>query len=211
MIAIYQIIAYITDLGMIILQAAVVLALAIIVGRIGGWIISKIFSRVHTVESFRRSSVGRAVLRAGYTPASFLATCFKFVVYTFALFVIIDIFFPENAMASKALDFLPKLIGAGLILLVGSFFGDSVEDVFVRGIKVGNQMQVNLGQALRFIVYFVSITMALAYLGFDVTILYLFAQAAALAIGISFGVMIAILLISEYKENFKTVLRKEGE
>ena len=143
--------------------------------------------------------------------ASFLATCFKFVVYTFALFVIIDIFFPENTMASKAIDFLPKLIGAGLILIVGSFFGDSVEDVFVRGIKVGNQIQVNLGQALRFIVYFVSITIALAYLGFDVTILYLFAQAAALAIGISFGVMIAILFLSEYKESFKTILRKEGE
>jgi small-conductance mechanosensitive channel len=130
-------------------------------------------------------------------------------VYTFALFVVIDIFFPENAMASKTVAFLPKIIGAGLILLVGSFFGDGIEEVFVKGIQVGNQIQVNLGQALRFVVYFVSITIALAYLGFDVTILYLFAQAAALAIGISFGVMIAIFLISEYKESFKTLLRKE--
>jgi small-conductance mechanosensitive channel len=210
-ITIDQILAYITDLGMIVLQVAFVLVLGIVVGKIGGWTINKVFSKVHTVESFRKSSIGRTILRAGYTPASFFATCFKFAVYIFTLFVIVDIFFPKNAMASKAVDFLPKLIGASLILLFGTFFGDGVEEVFVKDVQVGKQTQVSLGQVLRFVIYFVSITIALAYLGFDVTILYLFAQAAALAIGISFGVMISILLISEYKENFKTLLKKEGE
>jgi len=210
-ITIDQILAYITDLGMIVLQVAFVLVLGIVVGKIGGWTINKVFSKVHTVESFRKSSIGRAILRAGYTPASFFATCFKFTVYIFTLFVVIDIFFPKNAMASEAVDFLPKLIGASLILLFGTSFGDGVEEVFVKDIQVGKQTQVSLGQVLRFVIYFVSITIALAYLGFDVTILYLFAQAAALAIGISFGVMISILLISEYKENFKTLIKKEGE
>ena len=210
-ITIDQILAYITDLGMIVLQVAFVLVLGIVVGKIGGWIINKVFSKVHTVESFRKSSIGRAILRAGYTPASFFATCFKFAVYIFTLFVIVDIFFPKNAMASAAVDFLPKLIGASLILLFGTSFGDGVEDVFVKDVQVGKQTQVSLGQVLRFVIYFVSITIALAYLGFDVTILYLFAQAAALAIGISFGVMISFLLISEYKENLKTLLKKEGE
>ncbi|MGD0331199.1 MAG: hypothetical protein ABSB40_12290 [Nitrososphaeria archaeon] len=208
-ITIDKIVAYIIELGMMLLQVAIVLVVAIVVGKIGGWMVNKVFSRVHIVESFRKSSIGRAILRAGYTPASFLATCFKFVVYVFALFVIIDIFFPENQMVSNALAFIPKLIGAGLILLLGSFFGDSVEEVFVTGVQVGNQIKVSLGQVLRFVVYFVSITIALAYLGFDVTILYIFAQAAALAIGISFGVIIAILLISEYREDFKTLLKKE--
>lgn len=204
-----QIIAYLINLGIILLQVAVVLVLALIVVKIGGWLINKVFSRLHTVESFRKSSIGRTILRAGYTPASFLATCFKFVVYIFALFFIIDIFFPENNMVSMVLVFLPKLIGAGLILLIGSFFGDSIEEIFVTDVKVGNQIKVDLGQVLRFVVYFVSITIALAYLGFDVTILYIFVQAVALAIGISFGVMIAILLISEYRENLKTLLKKE--
>jgi hypothetical protein len=208
-VTIDQILAYITDLGIIALQVAVVLVLGITIGKLGGWVVNKVFSKVHTVESFRKSSIGRAILRAGYTPASFFSTCFKFTVYIFTLFVIIDIFFPENALASKALAFLPKLIGAGLILLVGSFFGDSVEEVFVTGVQIGNQVEVSLGQILRFVIYFVSITIALAYLGFDVTILYIFAQAAALAIGISFGVIIAILMINEYKENFKTLLKKE--
>jgi hypothetical protein len=66
-ITIDQILAYITDLGMIILQVAIILALGIVVGRVGGWIINKVFSRMHTVESFRKSSIGRAILRAGYS------------------------------------------------------------------------------------------------------------------------------------------------
>lgn len=210
-ITIDQILAYITDLGIIVLQVALVLVLGIVIGKVGGLILNKVFSRIHTVESFRRSSIGRAILRAGYTPASFFATCFKFTVYIFTLFVIVDIFFPKNAMASEAVNFLPKLIGAILILLFGTSFGDGIEEVFVEDVQVGKQTQIRLGQVLRFVIYFVSITIALAYLGFDVTILYLFAQAAALAIGISFGVMISILLISEYKENLKTLLKKDGE
>jgi len=174
-----------------IILAMIALALGWMIGRFVGFLLNTMIGKLGWEPAFRRTSVGRAILRSGYTPSSFFAALGKGVVYMFAIISALNMLSIPFLTASVQafLEYLPNFVQGVLILVAGLVFADWIGESVEKGSF--STVQPLLGGLFRIILYFVSITIALAQMKVDVTILYIFAQAfawsSAIAIGIAFG------------------------
>ena len=172
--------------------AIIVLALGWIMGRLVGFLLNNLIGKMGWESAFRRTSVGRAILRSGYTSGSFFAALVKGFVYLFAVSSALNLLSIPFLTASVQafLEYLPNLVEGVLILLVGLVFSDWVGESIEKG-SFSTVQSYLLGGLVRVLLYFVSITIGLAQMKIDITILYIFAQAfawsLAIAIGIAFG------------------------
>ena len=172
--------------------ALVALALGWLFGRLAGFIINRVVGRMGLEPAFRKTSVGRALLRGGYTPSSFFAALGKGVVYLFAALSALDFLSIPflTGLAQALVTFLPNLVSGLLILLGGFILVDWIGETIEKG-SSSTLPPALLSWFVKAVLYFVVITIALAEMGVDVTILYIIAQALAwslaIAIGIAFG------------------------
>lgn len=172
--------------------AIVTLALGWIIGRLVGFLLNNFIGKMGWEPAFRRTSVGRAILRSGYTPGNFFAALGKGFVYLFTVLSALNLLSIPFLTASVQafLEYLPNLIEGVLILVIGLVFADWVGESVEKGSYSMVQPYL-LGGLVRVLLYFAGITIALAQMRVDVTILYIFAQAfawsLAIAIGIAFG------------------------
>jgi len=172
--------------------AMIVLALGWMIGRLVGFLLNRIMGKMGWEPAFRKTSVGRAILRSGYTPSIFFATLGRGIVYFFAVISALNLLSIPFLTASVQtfLEYLPNFVEGVLILVAGLIFTDWVGEAVEKG-SFSTVQPHPLGGLVRIPLYFVSITIALAQMKVDVTILYIFAQAfawsLAIAIGIAFG------------------------
>jgi len=172
--------------------AVIALALGWLIGRLVGFLLSSVIGKMGWESAFRRTSVGRAILRSGYTSSSFFAALGKGIVYMFAIISALNLLSIPFLTASVQafLEYLPSLVEGVLILVAGLVFADWIGESVEKG-SFSTVQSYLLGGLVRILLYFVSLTIALAQMKVDVTILYIFAQAfawsLAIAIGIAFG------------------------
>jgi len=172
--------------------AIIALAIGWLIGRLVSFLLNRIIGKVGWESAFRRTSVGRAILRSGYTPSSFFAALGKGVVYMFAVISALNLLSIPflTSLLQDFLEYLPNLVEGILILVAGLVFADLIGESVEKG-SFSRAQAFLLSGLLRILLYFVSMTMALAQMRVDVTILYIFAQAfawsLAIAIGIAFG------------------------
>jgi len=193
-----EVLRQLVDYSPRILWAVVFLLVGWAIGRLGAWAIRRIFSGISLAEPFRKSSIGRALLRAGYTPVDFFASAFKFIVYILALFAAIDMLVPGLELLRTVAAYLPNIIAAIITLVLGILFSDWIAEIFEKGEELPSEYRAPLALAFRFFLYFVVITIMLSELKVDVNILYIFAQGFAWAIAIAVGVAAAIVLVREF-------------
>ena len=172
--------------------ALITLALGWVIGRFTSFILNRIVRKMGLETVFRKTSMGRAILRAGYTPSGFFATLGKGFVYMFSILSALSVLaIPPITTAVQAfIEYLPNLIMGVLILVFGLTFADWISESVEKGGSSAIQSSL-LSGLVRILLYFVIITVALAQMKIDVTILYILAQAfawsLAIAIGIAFG------------------------
>jgi hypothetical protein len=172
--------------------ALVVLVIGWLMGQLVYYVLEKVIRKMGLEAAFRRASVGRAILRSGYTPGGFFAALGKGITYLFTITSALDLLaIPVLSASVKAfLEYLPSLVQGILILVAGFVLADWIGESIEKGSFSTAQSYV-IGQLVRIPLYFVSITIALVQMKIDVTILYIFAQAIAwslaIAIGIAFG------------------------
>jgi len=169
--------------------AVATLALGWVFGRLVSFLINRIVGRMGLATAFRKTSVGRALLRGGYTPGSFFAALGKGVVYLFAALTALDFLsIPVlTGLAQAFVIFLPNLVSALLILLGGLILVDWIGETIEKG-SSSTLPPALLSWFVRALLYFVVITIALAEMGVDVTILYIIAQALAWSLAIAIGI-----------------------
>ena len=172
--------------------AIIALALGWVIGRLAGFLINTFTGKLRLESAFRRTSVGRVVLRSGYTPSRFLAMLGKVVVYLFTVLSALNLLSIPFLTASVQafLEYFPNFVTGMLILVVGFIFVDWIGAAIEKGSTSIIQSSI-IGGIVRLLLYFVIITITLAQMKIDVTILYIFAQAfawsMAIAVGIAFG------------------------
>jgi hypothetical protein len=172
--------------------AIIALVLGWMTGRIVGFILNIVLRKMGWESSFRRTSVGRAILRSGFTPSSFFAALGKGFVYIFTImFALTLLSIPIITTTVQGfLAYLPNLIEGGLILVAGFVFADLIGESVEKGSSSDTPPNLFVG-LFRIPLYFVTVTIALVQMKIDVTILYIFAQAIAwglaIAVGIAFG------------------------
>jgi small-conductance mechanosensitive channel len=191
-----------------ILIFAVIIVITWGLGRVSGLVIGRIVSRVGGDSVLRQTVVGRALQRSGYNAYSFTNGLTRWTIYIIGFLVAlqsINVSFITDAV-TLFLAYLPNLIGALIIFIVGIIASDWVGEL----IKKSGSPEVRqvlylsvIGDGVKTVLYFVTITIVLGHLGVDVTILYIitqaFAWAVAIAVGIAAGLVVGWILKDRVK------------
>lgn len=163
------------------------------IGRLVSIIINSVVEKMRLEIIFRKTSVGRAILRSGYTPSHFFVALGKIAIYFFAFFSALNLLsIPLLTDSVQALiSYFPFFIGGAVILVVGFVFVDWVGEAIEKGWTSPTIQSSFLAGFVRLLLYFVILTIALEQMKIDVTIFYIFAQpiawSLAIALGIAFG------------------------
>ena len=203
-----------------VLTAVVIIVVGYVVGRLVEILIKKISYTTGLDAFFRKTSVGRALLRSGYTAGDFLGLFVKWVIYIAAIFyALLELSYASPNLAflydtsKSVLSYLPYLVSGVIILIIGLIMVDWISDYFKRSYPTNDQYAQTLlnfvGDAFRFILYYMVITIALSVMKVNVTILYIFAQGLAWAIAIGLGVAIGLVLAVPLREPLRRFLEHE--
>lgn len=196
MTLVYQAIPVLSDLISILVEylpkiffAVIVIALGWIIGRFMSFLVGRIVGKMGLEPLFRKVSVGRAILRAGHTPGTFFATLTKGVIYLFSVLFALELLAIPLLTDSihTIIGFVPNIVSGILILVVGFIFVDWIGGAIEKG-NLSTVQSRFLGSIIRLALYFMVVTVALAHLSVDVTILYIFFQAFAWSLAIAMGI-----------------------
>ncbi|MDJ0269303.1 MAG: hypothetical protein NXY59_01915 [Aigarchaeota archaeon] len=73
-----------------VIAAVIVLVVGWVAGHVVGKIIGRTMDRIGANAAFRRTSVGRAILRAGFTASEFSKAVTKWIIYIAAILVALE-------------------------------------------------------------------------------------------------------------------------
>ncbi|MDI9644309.1 MAG: hypothetical protein QFX35_03705 [Candidatus Verstraetearchaeota archaeon] len=178
-------------------------------GRAVGEIVGRSFGKLGFDATMRKTAMGRAVLKSGFTSSELMKTLTKWAIYIVSLLLALrslEVPFLEGPIDS-VLDFIPNLIIALIIFVFGGVVSDWVGEIIKKSFiqEGGPAFYTDLiGNLLKAVLYFVVITIALSELRIDVTILNTIAQAfawgLAIFVGISAGIVVGWMLKDRLKD-----------
>lgn len=206
-----EILSTLVQAGYKLLIIAIILAAGWAVGRVVGYAVRKITQRMGADSVFRKTAIGRAIIKSGFTASTFSESLAKWIVYIAAMLIALEsLGLPvvSNAVGTF-LDFLPNLAAAIIILMVGFVLSDWFGEFVKREIPEEQRQVLYLNTAaelLKIVLYFLTITIVLKEIGVDVTILYIVTQALAWGIAISVGVIVGIVVGWVLKDRIKTII-----
>jgi small-conductance mechanosensitive channel len=201
----------VSDVEFVLVKAAVFFAIILIgwvVGRILGLLIGRVLARAGGDSLLKQTVIGRALMRADYPSFKLGNAVTKWVIYIASvLYALYSLGLPVlTTSVLSFLIYLPVIIGSGIILIVGMILSDWLGEFVKKGVSPEKRelFYLNIvGDTIKVILYFVTITLALTHLGVDVTILYIFSEAFAWAIAISVGVAAGIVVGWALKDRIK--------
>jgi small-conductance mechanosensitive channel len=200
-----------SDLWVVAYKTAIFLVIILIgwvIGKVLGNLVGRVVSRAGGDSLLKQSVVGRALMRADYASFKLGNSVTKWLIYISAfLYALYSLDLPIlTTTVSSFLAFLPILVGSGIILLVGMIVSDWLGEFVKKSVSPEKRELFYLsivGDIVKIILYFVTITLALTHLGVDVTILYIFAEAFAWAIAIAVGVAAGLVVGWVLKDRVK--------
>ncbi len=201
----------VADAELILYKAAIFLAIIVIgwvVGKLLGLLVGRVLARAGGDSLLKQTVIGRALMRADYASFKLGNSVTKWLIYISAfLYALYSLGLPVlTTSVLSVLDYLPVIIGSGIILIVGMILSDWVGEFVKKSVSPEKRelFYLNIvGDTIKVILYFVTITLALTHLGVDVTILYIFSEAFAWAIAISVGVAAGIVVGWVLKDRVK--------
>lgn len=187
---------------------AIILAVGWAVGRLVGLLVRSFLSRMGADSVLRKSSMGRAIIKSGYTGSQFFDNVSRWIIYlAAALFALDSLGIPTISQSvSRFIDFIPDLVAGLLVLVVGFVLSDWFGEFIKKSIPQEQKDALYLGtlaEILKIVLYFITITLALRQIGIDTTILYIFAEAVAWGIAIAVGVAAGIVAGWFFKDKVK--------
>ncbi len=190
---------------------AAIILLGYVVGRLVGEIVGKFVGRFGLDSTMRKTAIGRAVLKSGFTASELIKYVSKWAIYVVSiLFALESLNIPYlGGPIDAVLNFIPKLIVALVIFIFGGALSDWASELVKKSFSHEGAPAFYtdlLGNLLKLVLYFVVITISLAELGIDVTILNIFAQALAWGIAIFVGVSAGIVVGWLLKDRLKEIL-----
>ena len=202
-----------------VLTAVVIIIVGYVVGRLVEILIKKISYTTGLDAFFRKTSIGRALLRSGYTAGDFLGLFVKWIIYIAAIFyALLELSYASPNLSflrdtsKSVLTYLPHLVSGIIILIIGLIMVDWISDYFKRSYPTNDPYSQTLlnfvGDAFRFILYYMVITIALGVMEVNVTILYIFAAGLAWAVAIGLGVAIGLVLAIPLREPLRRFLER---
>ncbi|MCS4537845.1 MAG: hypothetical protein HYY67_03170 [Thaumarchaeota archaeon] len=191
------------------LIVGVILASGLLIGRIAGIAVGRIVARIGADSVFRKTALGRVLLRSGFTASDLSKSLSKWIIYVASILIALQTLrIPAISEPIQSfLLFLPTLIEAFLILIFGFMLSDWVAELIKKGAAEEQRQTFYLdviGDLTKVALYFITITLTLSQLKIDVTILHIFAQAfawsVAIFVGVAAGIVVGWLLKDKIKD-----------
>ena len=178
--------------------AIIILIIGWAVGRGLGAAISRILDRAGVDDALRKTSVGRAIERAGVPTPKFFDILVRIFIYLIAVFAAVNVLQIDvlTYYMKMVVEYLPSLIAGIVILIFGLMIADFIGDAITavgREAKIEYASLVSL--AVRGVLYLVVIIIGLSTMKIDVSILNVVvtaiswgvAGAIALGVGLALG------------------------
>lgn len=194
------------------IAALAVLIIGLYLGRLLGSSISKALDKVGLNNLIRKTIVGEYIEKSGVQLINLSDLIIRWFVYAVALWVVVSYLRISllSDLLTRAIGYLPALFGGIIILLVGLTAVDFVIDFIKKSTKELRIEYINaVAFAVRVVLYFVIIMMALDKFGVNTAVIYMLmtpitygiAIGAGIAIGISvgWGLKDAVAKIAEKK------------
>ncbi len=171
-------------------------------------LVGRLLARAGGDSLLKQTVIGRALMRADYASFKLGNSLTKWLIYLSAfLYALYSLGLPVlTSSVLSFLNYLPVIVGSGIILLVGMILSDWLGEFVKKSVTPEKRelFYLNIvGDTIKVVLYFVTITLALTHLGVDVTILYIFAEAFAWAIAIAAGVAAGIIVGWFLKDRIK--------
>jgi small-conductance mechanosensitive channel len=177
--------------------ALVILGLGWAIAALVGHAITKFLDTVRLDEALKKTGFESVVKRAGLElrASNFVGWLFKaaiIIIFLIAAFDVLGLVQVTQFLSQVVLGYLPQLVVAVLILLVGVVIGDALEKVVVASSRTaGITSSGMLGKVAKWAVWIFAILVALSQMGiagaFIQTLFTGFVVAVSLALGLSFG------------------------
>lgn len=177
--------------------ALIILALGWMIGALVGKSITKFLDTVRFDEALRKTGFETVVQRAGLElkASHFIGWLLKtsiIIIFLVASFDVLGLVQVTQFLSQVVLGYLPQLVVAVLILLVGVVLGDALEKVVVASSRTaGLTSSAILGKVSKWAILIFSILVALSQMGiagaFIQTLFTGLVVAVSLALGLAFG------------------------
>jgi len=177
--------------------AVIIFILGWIVGTIVGRGIHQLFKSIKVDEALKKTGADEMMHRGGMNLDSGafvggLVKWFIIVVFLIASFDVLGLEQVNQFLREVVLGYLPRVIVAVLVLLVGGVLGDAMQRIVVTSARAAHvRSSAMLGAITRWSIWIFAFLAALYHLGiaavFTQTLFTGFIVALALAIGLSFG------------------------
>ncbi len=176
--------------------AIVILIVGYIVAKVVKWLVVKSLKRVKVDDFFRETGLLESLRGVGFSgvPDLLGLLVFWFIFMIFVAMALEQLGFEQvSAFATLIVEYLPKIIGAALIILAGMWLGtwaaSRVKDPAEEAdLPITSD---TLASIVKWLVVFIAVVLALGLLGIDTTILVttftILIAAIAAAVAISFG------------------------
>jgi len=178
--------------------AIIILIIGWAVGRLLGAAISRLLDKAGVDDALRKTSVGKAIERAGVPTPRFFDILVRVFIYLIAVFAAVNVLQIEvlTYYMKMVVEYLPSLIAGIVILIFGLMIADFIGDAITA---VGREAKIEYASlaslAVRGVLYLVVIIIGLSTMGIDVSILNVVvtaiswgvAGAIALGVGLALG------------------------
>ncbi len=177
--------------------ALVILVIGWLIGALLGRAVAQVFRSLKIDEALRRAGLETFLRRGGVTLDSgafvgALVKWFVVIVFLVAAFDVLGLAQVNLFLQEVVLGYLPRVIAAALVLLVGGVVGDVAGRVVLTAAKTAGAHSAHFASAVaKWAVWIFAILVALSQLGiataFSQTLFTGLVIAISLAIGLSFG------------------------
>ncbi len=189
--AVGSIIAFLPSL----VAAIIILIIAWIVGRALGRLVSSALDRVGVDDALRRTVIGKSIESSGTSIRHVFDLIVRWFIYIISIMSAVNVLnIPMlTSFTQSVVFYIPNLIAALIVLVVGFIFADIVGDL-IR--KTGAASEIPymgiFSTAIEVFLYFIVIIIALDQLKINTSIIYVFATALAWGIAVGAGVGLGV-------------------
>ena len=204
-IAVGNIVAFLPTL----VAAIIILIIAWIIGRAIGKLVSAGLDKAGVDDALRKTAIGKSIESSGTSIPHVFDLIVRWFIYIIGIMAAVNVLgIPMlTAFAQSVVFYIPNLIAALIVLIIGFIFADIVGDLIrTTGTASDIPYMGIFSTAIKIFLYFIVIIVALDQLRINTSIIYVFATALAWGIAIGAGVGLGIALGFGLKDRIPRLL-----
>ncbi len=200
-----SIIAFLPNL----VAAIIILIIAWIVGRAVGKLVSAGLDKAGVDDALRKTVIGKSIESSGTSIPHVFDIIVRWFIYIIGIMAAVNVLGITmlTSFTQSVVMYIPNLIAALIVLIVGFILADFVGDFIRRtGTESGMPYMGIFSTAIQIFLYFIVLIIALDQLRINTSIIYVFANALAWGIAIGAGVGLGVALGFGLKDKMPRLL-----